>query len=288
MKKKFEITKSKNLLLFTLGLFLSWQVQGQMTTDEQIAPASLYVQQPLFVPIGQYDVRLVEEQSIDCDNNVLYVDIELRASSLSTPYRLADQNYRFTYDLAVLSNPRLEQELDISGFIVGSDGNGSFYGAHTLTGTLGEVISYNVELAGGTGYLMDTTWLSIGRMAFDIIDPTGCINLDWIDESSFPPTYVGEIDNGNLFKADEGVYGSFSGCVDDLCAEDCPVLLGLPGAVPDGTYSAKISVYSDGIIMPGSNVSFKAGNDITLDVGFSVEPQADFSAEIEGCISGGN
>jgi len=288
MKKKFEIAEFKHLFLLVLGLFLNWQVQAQISTSEQDEPAALYIQQALFVPIGQYDVRLVEKQSTDCDNNIFYVDIELRASGLDTPFRLADQNYRFTYDETILSNPRLEQELDISGFVQGTDGSGSFYGTHTLTGTLGNVISYNLELAGGAGYPMDTTWLSIGRMAFDIIDPEGCIDLTWIDENSFPPTYVGEIDNGNLYKADEGVYGDFSGCMDDLCGEDCPVLMGFPGTVPAGVHSAKISIYSDGTVLPGSDVSFKAGSDITLDAGFSVQAQAGFSAEIEGCVSGGN
>lgn len=237
-------------------------------------------------PNSQCDVRLASEQATDCDNDIFYVDIQVRASSPAAAFRISDQNYRFLFDMGILANPRIEAELALSGLVVPGDGSVSVYGDHTLTGSLGPTVSYNVQLDGGDGYLIDTSWVSIGRIAFDILNPSACIDLTSNSQDFFPPTYVGGIDgNGTLYQVGEGAYVDFSECVEALC-ETCPTALSVPGTIESGTYQADVRVYSTGTVSVGKTVAFKAGSEVVMDAGFSVNAQADFSAEIEGCPNG--
>jgi len=230
---------------------------------------------------GQYDVRLIQKHPFQCGDGVIYFDIEIKSSSPGTAFRVSEQNYRFDYDSLILANPRIDQELGLSGMV--NDGVGvSAYGEHSLFGTLGATISYNVELLSGAGYPILNLWLPIGRIAFDIVDPADCANLIWRTHIDFPITFIGEVSNGNLFEANEGNYSNYSGCLSSICLS-CPVSLNLPYAIPDNTYRADVSITSDGTVPNGGNVDYKAGNVILLDSGFSVEPQADFSAVIDDC-----
>jgi len=55
------------------------------------------------------------------------------------------------------------------------------------------------------------------------------------------------------------------------------------GDISDGIYQAGQVIDSDGTIPTDSNVQFKAGDMIILQPGFQVEPQSEFSGEIEDC-----
>lgn len=235
----------------------------------------------LIAQTGQYDVRFFQEPSFECDGNVVYFDIQLKASNAGTTFRLSEQNYRFSYDTLALTNPRIDQELDISGVV--NDGiDISVYDIHSLEGSLAHIISYNIELLSGEGYPLNDTWISVGRIAFDIIDPTACINLVWYTQTDYPITYIGQIDNGLRSPVNEGNYSNYSGCFPNIC-EPCPPTLNLSSVISNETYQADISITSDGTVPNGGNVNYKAGDVILLDNGFTVETQADFSAEIEDC-----
>lgn len=235
--------------------------------------------------MGQYDVRLSQEHVFYCTDDKIYFDIQIKASNAGTAFRLAEQNYRFDYDMSVLANPQIDQELDISGMI--PDGIGtSVYGGHTLIGTLGPTVCYNIELIAGAGYLLTDSWVSVGRVAFDVLNPAGCMDLIWRTQTNFPITYIGVIDNtGGLSIASEGVYTSFFDCLGSIC-QDCPLNLNLSYVVPDNLYQAEINVTSDGTVPDGGTVDYKAGTIICLDKGFVAEDQADFSAEIYNCRTG--
>jgi len=235
----------------------------------------------LIAQTGQYDVRLVQQHPFQCGDGTIYFDIEIKSSSPGTAFRVSEQNYRFDYDSLILTNPRIHQELGISGTI--SDGVGvSSYDTHTLNGTLGATISYNIELISGAGIAIFNAWKPVGRIAFDIINPTSCVNLIWRTHADFPITFVGSISNGELFEADEGNYSNYSGCLTNVCL-NCPTALNLPNLIPDNIYRADVSITSDGTVPNGGDVDYKAGNVILLDSGFTVETQADFSAEIDDC-----
>jgi len=53
--------------------------------------------------------------------------------------------------------------------------------------------------------------------------------------------------------------------------------------IADNIYQTELMINSTGEVPTGANVGFKAGEVILLDGGFTVQPQADFSAEIEDC-----
>jgi len=165
---------------------------------------------------GEFDVRF-NMNDVDCADGRVFVDVEVRANSATSSFNMSDQNYRFSFNKKAIAvgSVAIEEE-----FLVGFDGTGSFYENHTLTGSLDSVVSYNVVLAGGTGVLVTTDWLTVGRLSFQIIDDSECLELVWHNSTPelFPPTFIGEKVSGALFKADEGLYLNESICFGPICA----------------------------------------------------------------------
>ncbi len=87
------------------------------------------------------------------------------------------------------------------------------------------------------------------------------------------------ISEGNGFDAEWETF-----CSTGTCTPLCPISLSLSGNIASGLYQADYNIYSNGTVPTGNDVDYKAGTIITLASGFSVEPNTDFSAEIEGCI----
>lgn len=65
-------------------------------------------------------------------------------------------------------------------------------------------------------------------------------------------------------------------CPDNLAQTNTPNLL-------SGTEQVLDYIVSNGTVLAGNQVNFKAGNRISLEQGFGVASQAEFSASIEGC-----
>ena len=127
------------------------------------------------------------------------------------------------------------------------------------------------------------------------------------DSPFIPAAYVDESDNSidmqydvrsiyntvlkNWFCVDQTVinddilFGSFAELpiIANPSCVACPDSLIVGGIVADGVYHADNTVTSDGKVPPGNDVHYKAGQQITLDSGFTVEPGTTFSAEIEPC-----
>ncbi|MEM6724344.1 MAG: hypothetical protein AAF598_09920, partial [Bacteroidota bacterium] len=165
---------------------------------------------------GAFEVRINPVET-DCENDRLLVDIEIRAPFSYNAFNLGNQNLRFTFDDAVLANPVIDQELEVSG-IVTEGGTNSFYNDHTLTGSVGNIISYNVTLAFGEGYPVGTDWVGIGRLEFNILDVNSCTNLEWNtdDPADFPNTIIVGVDgNQASFELQPGQYINNSICFDE-------------------------------------------------------------------------
>ncbi len=132
--------------------------------------------------------------------------------------------------------------------------------------------SANVLVAGGaTPYSYnwstgDTTQnvnnLPSGEYSITVTDDVGLYNVIPFRINGALPAYD---DNGNL-----------------ICGGNCPEFLAPYGNINNGAYHAANAVKSDGIIQNGT-IEFKAGNMIELENGFSVEPNTNFSGEIENC-----
>ncbi len=178
---------------------------------------------------GKYDVRLVENE-LDCDNKTMTFDIEVKANNAASTFNLADQNYRISfnrnafraYNVNVPESDRsvqIDSELTVSGFVT-EGATGSFYDPHTLTGSTDTVLSYNVVLAGGDGYpVSDLNWVSVGRIAMEILDINACGDI-WIHDNTpanFPNTFVGEKLSGVLFEAITGDLTDYSKCFPVVC-----------------------------------------------------------------------
>jgi len=179
----------------------------------------------IYAQNGKVDVRVIKN-FYSCDSLFMYADLEIKANDSTTTFNVADLNIRFSFNRAAfyegtISNPTVSivQELTLSGFLMGT-GYTAFYNAHTLTGSLDTVVSYNVELAGGDGYpVLDTGWVSVGRVGFQVKDPDACSHI-WIhdnDPVNFPPTFVSENFNTMLYQVNEGAYGSQQSCFPALC-----------------------------------------------------------------------
>jgi len=141
---------------------------------------------------GKYDLNLALSY-VDFDNMKLYVDIQIKAHERESVFRVSDQNYRIVFNDALVYNSAfIEQELEVSGHILSSTGH-SWYQPHTLTGSLDSIVSYNIEFASGEGLLIQADeWTNVGQIGFDIADITGTVNIMYLEENMFPPTFIGE------------------------------------------------------------------------------------------------
>jgi len=172
----------------------------------------------IFAQNGEFDARFVYH-NVDCANSLIYVDIEVKAKGQNSTFNIADQNYRFSFNRNVLDNPQIAQELTLSGTIF-TNAYSALFDPHHLQGTIDTIVSYNVVLAGGTGYPINDAWTSVGRLAFDVLDPDGCIELIWHDNQpqNFPPTFISEKTSaGALVTCAENLYANYSNCNINLC-----------------------------------------------------------------------
>ncbi len=178
---------------------------------------------------GQNDVRFVDHSRFG-DGTVANFVIEVRAASTDTEFFMSEQNYRFSFNRDALANPRIIEEMSVSGFIGGDDLplarvlGFTLFSPHNLTGSLDTVMSYNVELAGGDGYYVTAEkWVQVGRIEFDIISDEACYDLEWHPQAVFPPTFVGEIftENGVDMRLNtaENAYENASDCVTNFPVE---------------------------------------------------------------------
>ena len=162
---------------------------------------------------------------VDCELGKAYIDLKIKAYDNETQFHLADQNYRLSFNSSafVPGSVAIETELDISGFIQTSSGHFSLYAAHTLVGTGDTIISYNVELEGGSGYLVTADeWVSIGRISLDIADASECFTVQFHTNETFPPTYIGEVVDETTYVGIEGLYINLEGCLSDYCEDNDP------------------------------------------------------------------
>ncbi len=167
---------------------------------------------------GKYDIQFTIGKSADCLLGEAYFDIEIKAADANSTFRISDQNYRFSFNRKALANPRIIEEFEIGGIIDEGPNAFSLYSEHSLNGSVDTVVSYGFELSGGVGYFIgEEDWIPVGRVGFDIMDTTACVELKWHDSNTFPSTFIGEIINSDLYVARENSFTNFEGCISDIC-----------------------------------------------------------------------
>ncbi len=163
---------------------------------------------------GQYDLRFNVN---NCEDDQIFVDLEIKASNQATIFELSDQNYRLSFNRDAVENPFIAEELEVSGLIQQPGGVIILYEDHSLTGSSDTIISYNVELLTNDGLeLSATDWTSIGRIGFDIVNPQACLEMTWHNSNIFPPIYVGQQVNNLIEDAVEGTLENLNVCYADL------------------------------------------------------------------------
>jgi len=177
---------------------------------------------------GQYDVRF-DLNTLDCDGEQFLLNIDVRASAPDATFTIAEQNYRFSFNRAALvpGNTTISREGELSSFILDNGVLVALYSEHNLGGSLDTIISYNLELSGGEGVLVEGAWVNVGTLAFQVADIDACLDMTWHDSTIFPPTFVSTFDGGSRQEVIEGEYLNdltFS-CFSDICAEALPVEL---------------------------------------------------------------
>ena len=193
-----------------------------------------------FAQNGFFDTRFVMKDT-NCVDGYYTVLIETKAMDAGTTFNMSDQNYRFSFNKRAiraydLNEPIAQRSVQIDqqilqGLIIDENGEVSLYDTHTLTGTIDSVVSYNVVLSGGAGFLLrPNEWTPVGCLKFEILDGTVCPEFKWHDSNpiNFPPTFIGEKFNEVLFEASENSYGNYNVCL----GEPCPGVL-LPVELTD-------------------------------------------------------
>lgn len=190
------LTKNKTLIFRVMKILKTLIVVLMLTGSASMVTAQ-----------AQYDVRF---NNASCTNGKILVDIEVKATEMNTTFNLSEQNYRFTFNQEAIANPTIAQELKISGTV-----SNSLYSAHNLRGSKSNVVSYNVELAGGEGYEVNDDWVGVGRLSFDMVDATQCMGLAWNTAEQFPSTFVGKAAGNSRTGAEAANFGDLNDC--DFC-----------------------------------------------------------------------
>ncbi|MEO1436528.1 MAG: hypothetical protein AAFV80_13400, partial [Bacteroidota bacterium] len=182
---------------------------------------------------GQFDVRF-NFTSFDCNTFEAFIDVEVKATAPGTEFNLANQNYRFGFERAVVDpiappivgNPTdrtVGINTEFLQFYFSPDFSLAAFYDQNLTGSLDTLVSLNIIRTGGnSGVPMDPNfWFPVTRLRLDLMTDQSCLELRWNtdDPLDFPPTTITEIPNGSTTPIDvtPGNYLNFSQCFDALC-----------------------------------------------------------------------
>lgn len=136
------------------------------------------------------DIKLNPSCTNNSDDTYL-IELFIKSKDINSTIRVAEQNYRFVFNRDALQNPRILKEGTTFNGLVINGSEVSAYGIHSLEGTLGNTISYNVELEGGVGTLLqENEWTKVGTIEFDVIDHNASKDFSWLDLDQFPPTVI--------------------------------------------------------------------------------------------------
>lgn len=124
---------------------------------------------------GSYDLRFTI-YNVDCANNRVDVDIEIKATNPSTTFNMGYSNHRFSYNTQAINNPTKLTALNFEGVL----GNSLYFPFHNTNGTFNNIVSYNTFYSSGPGVPVGTTWMGVGRVRFNIVDSTKCMDLTFL------------------------------------------------------------------------------------------------------------
>ena len=154
---------------------------------------------------------------VDCQNQTISVDFAVQADNANSGFKIADQNYRMSFDKAI-ANPVILQELGLSGVNPLTTNQSAVYNPHSLLGSMDTMISYNIALQTNIGFPVNTTPIPVGRLGFDIIDDSGCFDIKWHTQNINPSTIIIEEINGTLIPINSANFTDITICFDEYCS----------------------------------------------------------------------
>lgn len=148
----------------------------------------------------QYDVRIESTRTTSNHGVELYI----KAHTGST-FNLASSNFRFTFNLDAVGLPSLDMSGDVVYGLEYNNGVPVSCYYQTLTGSISDLVSWNLEQDGFDGIVLnDTDWVRVGKMNLrikdDLLDP----DVQFVIAPAFPPTVVTGYVNGVLTTIAEG------------------------------------------------------------------------------------
>jgi len=137
-----------------------------------------------------FDIRFLTH-SIECYNNILYCDVQIRAKEPEQEFRVGDQDYSISFNSEALADPFFVEELYISGLVYepGELGFSAYDASIFLVSDT--VTHYVVPFAGGDGiYLGAEEYVGVVRLGFYIIDETEPAHLKINRLDTYPGTRI--------------------------------------------------------------------------------------------------
>lgn len=240
-----------------------------------------------------------EVSHVDCStaSSQLYMNIFIKkAEDVSQDIILESQNYRFNFNAESLLEGSffIESEGEmLSGFNVNPDGTAYIFSAHNLTGTVNNILSYNIEYQGGIGGIqLGNEWIRVGTVGATLLTNVECISSDILTISSFPSTSLiyklsDELTTETIVDKDPTVF-NLGMCVNTFCngcSQNLTLLNGQDNYVSGEILEHKVSDFIEArnVIGEQSQIIYNVTNQGELQAGFEVKKDAAFEVLLEGC-----
>lgn len=240
-----------------------------------------------------------EISRVDCslENSTMYMDIFIKkAASASQDIYLEHQNYRFNFDAQSLlaGSFFIESEGDLlSGFNVTPDGSAYIFGAHHITGSNNNILSYNIEYQGGTaGLPLHEDWIRVGTIGATLLTNIECISSDILTSASFPSTNLvykqSDLASSETIIDQEPIVHNLNSCLQSycqLCSENLTLTQSQNNYTSGEILEHQVSDYIEAtnIVGQDAQVTYNVKNQGILEAGFEVQSDAVFELNIEGC-----
>jgi len=240
----------------------------------------------------------VELSNVDCqlESSHIYMDIFIRKGDISDNIYLENQNYRFEFNSQTLLEGSffIENEGDVlSGFNSNPDGSAYIFGEHHLTGSLENILSYNIDFQGGTsGLKLNQEWILVGTIGATLLTNIECIGSDILTVSSFPSTTLiythSDLPAAEKIIDQDPMTYNMDNCIQsfcNLCSPSLQLMQGENDYVSGEILEHKVSdlIEADNTIGTNAQVTYNVKNSGILKAGFEVHSGASFKLLVEGC-----
>jgi gliding motility-associated-like protein len=206
-----------------------------------------------------YDARFFTK-TYDCANRTATILLQLRAKDTAHRFNMGDANYRFEYDPRLIARPRIVAQPNFSSQPPASDLN---YGLQNLNGSTAGLtrglVSVNTFYSGAANgaKLVDTAWMTVTEITFDVVNIANCFDLAWHDDKTFPISGMSEVVITQqvpfaydlLVASASGYFGNVQSCFKTACIENkAPTASFTPIILPEDSVKTVCSSILDGNI----------------------------------------